>query len=634
MVNRPLGTLSALLLMLASPAFAGPMDDGIAAHERHDFTSALASWQPLADAGNAEAQDRIGLLYANGEGVTQDQAKAAVWFRKAADQGNADSEWHLSLFYLRGDGPLPKDVPTGLTWLRKATDQNFANADFTLATVYSVGFSSEYPKDGAKAVEWWREAADQGMPEAMYQLGRAYSDGRGIPQDQAQAAIWYRKAAEKNYQAAEVGLGRLYALGVGVELDKEQALFWLRKAEAQGGASGDAAEKIIAGLQTPPPALAAAANAVSQAMNPRVAAIRSRAEQGDAASESTLGDFYSIRGNFGSQEDAAQAIAWWKKAAEQGYTRAMNQLADAYMTGILVPRDTAESTAWRRKAVEKDDALAEMALGNAYADGNGGVPKDKEQAIVWFRKAEVHGGLFHGMAETAIARLDQKPKQLTPIPADFDSLLSRAALGDVEAEARLGLIYADENSEAKDYKEAAAWLTKAAQKGNADAMSALAGLYFLGLGVPRDMAQYIYWLKQAANHERVDDEITLSNAYATGMFGVPQDDAQSVAWLQAAAEQGSAKAQVQLATLYEFGQKVPKDDTQALFWLKKATDQHDCRAEQLMAERYELGINGPRDLDQARAWYVKAVDHPFTDNCQNFAEASLKSLDERLSKPH
>jgi TPR repeat protein len=67
----------------------------------------MKSWRSMAEAGNPEAQDRIGLLYTNGEGVTQDQSIAAEWYRKAAEQGNADAQWHLARYYFRGDGPFP-----------------------------------------------------------------------------------------------------------------------------------------------------------------------------------------------------------------------------------------------------------------------------------------------------------------------------------------------------------------------------------------------------------------------------------------------------------------------------------------------------------------------------------------------
>lgn len=42
-----------------------------------------------AEQGNAQAQLNLGWMYANGQGVRQDDAQAAQWFRKASEQGDA-----------------------------------------------------------------------------------------------------------------------------------------------------------------------------------------------------------------------------------------------------------------------------------------------------------------------------------------------------------------------------------------------------------------------------------------------------------------------------------------------------------------------------------------------------------------
>ncbi len=44
-------------------------------------------YRKAADQGNADAQNNIGTLYRNGQGVKQNNAEAKVWFQKAADQG-------------------------------------------------------------------------------------------------------------------------------------------------------------------------------------------------------------------------------------------------------------------------------------------------------------------------------------------------------------------------------------------------------------------------------------------------------------------------------------------------------------------------------------------------------------------
>ncbi len=41
----------------------------------------------LAEGGDAESQNNLGLRYDQGKGVEQNHAKAAEWYQKAAEQG-------------------------------------------------------------------------------------------------------------------------------------------------------------------------------------------------------------------------------------------------------------------------------------------------------------------------------------------------------------------------------------------------------------------------------------------------------------------------------------------------------------------------------------------------------------------
>ena len=48
-------------------------------------------WRPLAESGHAAAQYSIGWMYANGEGLSLDEAEALRWWHPAAEQGHADA---------------------------------------------------------------------------------------------------------------------------------------------------------------------------------------------------------------------------------------------------------------------------------------------------------------------------------------------------------------------------------------------------------------------------------------------------------------------------------------------------------------------------------------------------------------
>jgi len=52
-----------------------------------------------AEQGHAEAQSNLGVMYAEGQGVSQDYKAAVEWFRKAAGQGIAEAQFNLGSMY-------------------------------------------------------------------------------------------------------------------------------------------------------------------------------------------------------------------------------------------------------------------------------------------------------------------------------------------------------------------------------------------------------------------------------------------------------------------------------------------------------------------------------------------------------
>ena len=88
----------------------------------------------------------------------------------------------------------------------------------------------------------------------------------------------------------------------------------------------------------------------------------------------------------GVPQDHVQAVAWYRKAADQGDADAQFSLGVMYENGRGVPRDYVKAVAWYRKAADQGDADAQFSLGVKYADGQG-VPQDRVQAYKWFNLA-------------------------------------------------------------------------------------------------------------------------------------------------------------------------------------------------------------------------------------------------------
>lgn len=116
-----------MLLLLAPLAAAAQAElqgyrDAIA---RGDYNAAATALRPVADRGNAEAQYRYAMLFAEGRGVRPSDALAASWLRRAADQGHAEACYQLGRMYLDGRG-VPLDGHEARSWLRKAAGAGHA----------------------------------------------------------------------------------------------------------------------------------------------------------------------------------------------------------------------------------------------------------------------------------------------------------------------------------------------------------------------------------------------------------------------------------------------------------------------------------------------------------------------------
>ena len=112
---------------------------------------------------------------------------------------------------------------------------------------------------------------------------------------------------------------------------------------------------------------------------------REAAEKGEAHAEYALG--YMFSSGQGVRRDDAEACRWYRKAADKGAVGAQYALGLAYGNGEGVPQDYGNAVFWFRKAAEQGSVEAQYSLGNVYRYGYGGVPRDYAEAVRWFRRA-------------------------------------------------------------------------------------------------------------------------------------------------------------------------------------------------------------------------------------------------------
>ena len=110
----------------------------------------LDTVRQAAEQGDATAQFNLGNMYANGEGVPQDDPEAARWFRLAAEQGLASAQFNLGVMCANGEGVL-KDNAEAVRWYRLAAEQG----------LYWECDNRSDCSDQKTPIRWWRDAASR-----------------------------------------------------------------------------------------------------------------------------------------------------------------------------------------------------------------------------------------------------------------------------------------------------------------------------------------------------------------------------------------------------------------------------------------------------------------------------------------
>jgi TPR repeat protein len=166
--------------------------------------TALSSLQYAAEGGHPVAQWKLGQMYANGDGVTQDRLRAFDYFSRIANAHAEDS---------------PSAPQSAIV----------ANAFVALGRYYLDGIPDTRVKaDPERAREMFSYAASYfGNAEAQYNLARLYLEGIGTPRDPKYGVRWLGLAAQKGQHQAQALLGQMLFNGVNLQKQAARGLMWL-----------------------------------------------------------------------------------------------------------------------------------------------------------------------------------------------------------------------------------------------------------------------------------------------------------------------------------------------------------------------------------------------------------------------
>jgi hypothetical protein len=217
------------------------------------------------------------------------------------------------------------------------------------------------------------------------------------------------------------------------------------------------------------------------------------------------------------EEDHAALEAKYRPAAEEGDAEAQFELAQMFNScfchGMERKERKAEALRWFRDAAEQGHIEAQYWTGLYYRDGLQVVAKDKAEADAWFLKAAEKGH--------------------TGAMMKLDRFREAAELGDASAQYHLGTQYEEE-----DPFEAMNWYLKALNNADGgdgrgstagEAAYAIAKMYEEGRGVPKNDETALAWLFKAAEKDDPEAPWDVADRYAKGI-GVTKDTAVAAEW--------------------------------------------------------------------------------------------------------
>ena len=231
------------------------------------------------------------------------------------------------------------------------------------------------------------------------------------------------------------------------------------------------------------------------------------ARKGDASAQFETG--YCYYHGLGTSVDYAEAVYWYRKAADQNHRIALNNLGVCYELGKGVSKNYYEALRYYRKSADLGNSTSQCNLGLCYEFGRG-VTKDVYEAVKWYRKS--------------------------------------AENGNDRGQYRLGRCYENAIGVSKNDSDALKWYRKSAENGNIDAMNSLGCYYYNGTVVARDYNEAFRWFKKSADAGHSSAQYNMGLCYEFGRC-VTKNIPEAKRWYQKAADNGDTMAKEKLRNL-------------------------------------------------------------------------------------
>lgn len=636
-----------------------------AAEKANEFVAARSAYEKAAAAGNVLALARLGYFYHYGITVMADEKKAQEFYQRAADGGDSFARMQLDMLKSGSSMQAMLDSQREMKRLARSLDGHAPAKISALSTATpSQAEIDALIKKSPWTVAEIRAALQRGVKHRA--LAVAISTDKMTDfydSDYQQLLATPEMQNREDYDRLGMVLIENRKPGAGAwALDAAKAAVAARRAQltALPPRPVDSAALRAKALAGDAAALYAVAfmgekqrtlGPLSSELTKKSAELKTLVQQQQFKPAYWLLDEGLVYNPDKSKVNLAQAVAYYRTAAEAGDARGAEKLASAFIApgDVGVARNYLEAEQWFIEAAARgtDDEFPgmkpEFALYLLYSYitpiGFTGMsmPTD-DDALRWARELIRRGGKFAEHAKLSLAnqgkelnntdllgRLAALPPEVPPFPAaELAKLETAARAGDVPALLKLADAYATGRGTRQHDQKALDYFQQAAAKGSAPAMRRLAQIYQKGHGVKPDEATRITWLRKAgdagdakalmevgpllkgsemlAAYEKAaalgekDALQRVANAHRYGWGGIPKDGQKFIAAMQQAIAAGYLGGYADIARYYE-GER---DKPNALAWWRQAVDAGDKNSRDELAS----ALFAAKEKDAARAVYL------------------------------
>lgn len=241
------------------------------------------------------------------------------------------------------------------------------------------------------------------------------------------------------------------------------------------------------------------------------------------------------------------SLAVVSRAAKQGDSEAQLELALRYYAGYQVSKNESTAYGLMRQSAEQKNPAAMQLLSQMYAEGIG-VSVDFQKADSWFIAALVENPKDRWLKK----KFDQWVNKKKESGGNADDFLQKCA--DAGYPPACSLVYSPQATRLYlngQYQKALPLLQKLSNAGDDASTLRLANLYAQGLGgLQRDEARARVLYQQIAERGNADAQYALAGMVEEGGGG-NADPAQAELWYKRAADQGHEDAQQRLDQIQE-----------------------------------------------------------------------------------